>query len=189
MQPEVVIAGGGVIGASIAYHLAARGMRDVVVVDRGTQPGSGSTSRATGGFRAQFSTDVNVRLSLLSREKLLRFKEEIGADPGFAQHGYLFLARSESAIDALRQAQNVQHACGLHDAQMITADEAREINPAIGDDAIIGGAWCPSDRFIRAMPILRGYIDAATRLGVEFVWGGHSCPPARITVNATGAWA
>src|ERR1043165_8353964 len=101
MQPDVLIVGGGVIGASVAYHLAARGIRDVVVIDRNEQPGAGSTSRATGGFRAQFSTEVNVRLSLLSREKLLRFKDEIGADPGFAQHGYLFVARSQAALDAL----------------------------------------------------------------------------------------
>jgi len=189
MQPDVVIVGGGVIGASIAYHLAARGVHDVVVIDRAPQPGAGSTSRATGGFRAQFSTEVNVRLSLLSREKLLRFQDEIGADPGFAQHGYLFLARSNAAIDALRLAQNVQHNCGLRDAQMIAANDARKINPAIGDDSIIGAAWCPSDGFIRAMQILHGYIAAATRLGVRFVYGSDAAPQSRIVVNARGAWA
>jgi sarcosine oxidase subunit beta len=189
MQPDVLIIGGGVIGASVAYHLAARGVRDVVVIDRNAEPGAGSTSRATGGFRAQFSTEVNVRLSLLSREKLLRFKEEIGADPGFAQHGYLFVARSEAALEALRSAQTIQHALGLHDARMITANEAREINPAVGDDAIIGGAHCPSDGFIRAMQILRGYIDAATRLGVRFEYGTEERPQSRIVVNACGAWA
>src|SRR5207248_8439609 len=67
--------------------------------------------------------------------KLLRFKEEIGADPGFVQHGYLFVARSPKALEELREAQRVQHACGLRDAQMISAGEARAINPAIGDDA------------------------------------------------------
>lgn len=186
---EIVIIGGGVIGASIAYHLASNGARDIVVIDRNTEPGAGSTSRATGGFRAQFSTDINIRLSLLSREKLLRFKDEIGADPGFAQHGYLFVARSEKGLDALREAQTLQHQLGLHDAQMIGASEAREINPAIGDDAIMGGAYCPSDGFIRAMQILRGYIDAANRLGVRFAYGTEERPPSRIVVNACGAWA
>jgi sarcosine oxidase subunit beta len=189
MQPDVLIIGGGVIGASIAYHLAARGAREIVVIDRNTEPGAGSTSRATGGFRAQFSTEVNVRLSLLSREKLLRFKEEIGADPGFTQHGYLFISHSEAGLDALRQAQTIQHALGLRDAQMISPSEARAINPAIGDDAIIGGAYCPSDGFIRAMQILRGYIDAATRLGVRFMYGTEEQPQSRIVVNACGAWA
>src|SRR5215211_4142828 len=89
---EVVIIGGGVIGASVAYHLAARGVRDVLVLERGARPGEGSTGRATGGFRAQFGTEVNVRLSLLSREKLLRFRDETGVDPCFRQRGYLFVA-------------------------------------------------------------------------------------------------
>src|SRR4029079_869272 len=93
---DVAIVGGGVMGASAAYHLAARGMRNIVVFDRGTTPGWGSTSRATGGFRAQFSTRVNVRLSLLSREKLRAFSDEIGVDPGFLPAGYLWIAHSES---------------------------------------------------------------------------------------------
>src|SRR5215212_10776546 len=106
---DVVIIGGGVIGASVAYHLAARGARDVLVLERGAAPGAGSTGRATGGFRAQFGTRVNVRLSLLSREKLLRFEEETGVDPGFRQVGYLFVARSAGELDALVAAQAVQH--------------------------------------------------------------------------------
>lgn len=189
MQPETVIIGGGVIGASVAYHLALRGMRDVVVIEREHEPGAGSTSRATGGFRAQFSTEINVRLSLLSREKLLRFEEETGVAPGFTQSGYLFVARSEAALEQLRQAQAIQHALGLHDARMITADEAREINPAIGDDAIAGGAHCPSDGFIRAMQILRGYTEAAKRLGVRFEYGTTEVPASRIVVNCAGAWS
>src|SRR5262249_3266057 len=86
---SVVIVGGGVMGASVAYHLAARGWRDVVVLDRATGPGLGSTGRATGGFRAQFSTTVNVKLSLLAREKLQRFEDEIGVDPLYTPAGYL----------------------------------------------------------------------------------------------------
>ena len=93
---EIVIIGAGVIGASVAYHLALRGCKDVLVLERGLGPGEGSTSKATGGFRAQFSTPVNVRLSLLSREKLLRFHAELGVDSGYAPHGYLFLARTQT---------------------------------------------------------------------------------------------
>ena len=113
---EVVIIGGGVIGASVAYHLAARGCRDVLVIERGGQPGGGSTGRATGGFRAQFATKVNVRLSLLSREKLLGFREETGVDPGFRQCGYLFVAGGEAELAALVAAQSVQYECGLKEA-------------------------------------------------------------------------
>src|SRR5919112_485557 len=108
LTAEVVIGGGGVIGASVAYHLAARGVRDVLVLERGARPGEGSTGRATGGFRAQFGTAVNVCLSLLSREKLLRFVDETGVDSGFRQCGYLFVARSAEELDALVSAQAVQ---------------------------------------------------------------------------------
>src|SRR5262249_61883666 len=85
---DVLVVGGGVVGWSVAHHLARAGVRRIVVVDRG----GGSTERATGGFRAQFATEVNVRLSLLSRRKLLAFQEETGVDPGDRPAGYLFLA-------------------------------------------------------------------------------------------------
>ena len=107
-MPEVVVVGGGVMGASVAWHLAARGCRDVVVIDRAAAPGEGSTGRATGGFRTQFATPVNIRLSLLSREKLLRFPEEIGADSGYRPHGYLFLAGDETQMAALRSIRPLQ---------------------------------------------------------------------------------
>lgn len=198
----VVIAGAGVIGASIAYHLVQRGMRDVVVLDRAGGLGGGSTAKATGGFRAQFASEIDVRLSLLAREELRRFEEETGVDSGYRPHGYLFLARSQEELDALRDAQAVQHACGLHEARMVTAAEARELNPAIGDVGVIGGAFCPTDGFIRPMNILRGYMEAAQRMGARFVfdcaveeWTPTSLRTSRgeirgdVFVNALGAWA
>jgi sarcosine oxidase subunit beta len=80
VQASVAVIGGGVVGASIAYHLAKLGIRDVMVLDRGATSGTGSTGRATGGYRAQFATPINVRLSLLAREKLRAFKDETGVD-------------------------------------------------------------------------------------------------------------
>lgn len=207
LMPSVVIAGAGVIGASIAYHLSARGFRDVVVLDRGNELGAGSTPRATGGFRAQFSTAADIALSLLSREKLRRFEEEIGVDSGYRPYGYLFIARSEQAMTQLRLANELQRACGLAEARVIDADEVRAINPAIEDDAIAGGTFCPTDGFIRAMKILGGYSAAAQRNGVRFEFGvtvhGMRIDDDRIValetsrgeidgdifVNAAGAWA
>ncbi len=114
---EVVVIGAGVIGASVAYHLAERGCGSVLVLERHREPGRGSTSRATGGFRAQFGSEINVRLSLLSREKLGRFEEELGVDPGYRPCGYLFLASDETQLEALRDAQGVQRAAGLEERQ------------------------------------------------------------------------
>src|SRR6266536_3579501 len=131
-MPQVVIVGAGVIGVSVAWHLS-----DVVVLDRAPALGGGSTPLATGGFRAQFATEVNVRMSLLSREKLRRFPDEIGVDSGYRPYGYLFLASSEATLATLRDAQRVQHACGLAEARMVSAAEAQAINPAINDDAIV----------------------------------------------------
>src|SRR5215212_2151726 len=116
---ELVVIGGGVIGASVAYHLAARGVRDVLVLERGAAPGAGSTGRATGGFRAQFGTRVNVQLSLLSREKLLRFEEETGVSPGFRQVGYLFVAGCEEELGELISSQAVQRECGFAEARAV----------------------------------------------------------------------
>ena len=140
-KTEVVIVGGGVVGASVAHHLAARGCRDVLVLERGARPGEGSTGRATGGFRAQFGTAVNVRLSLLSREKLLGFREETGVDPGFKQHGYLFIARSDAVLTALVSAQAVQHECGLAEARAVGVEEVARLNPALKTEGVEGGVY------------------------------------------------
>jgi sarcosine oxidase subunit beta len=206
-QMQVLILGAGVLGASVAYHLARRGVRDVVVIDRAPELGGGSTAKATGGFRAQFDNETEVRLSLLSREKLLAFDQEVGVDSGYRQHGYLFLACSDTELETLRTAQTVQHACGVAEARMISAAEARELSPAIADDTIAGAAFCPTDGFLRPMNILRGYAAAAQRLGVRVELGvehlGFRCEGDRVVaartsrgeltadlfINAMGAWS
>ncbi len=208
MKPAAVaVIGGGVMGASVAYHLAARGTRDVVILDRAARPGAGSTGRATGGYRAQYGTAINVRLSLLTRAKLLRFTDETGVDPGYVPAGYLWLAGSEAEMAALEAGRRVQHAEGLHEAAAVSPEEISRINPALGLDGIVGGAFCPSDGFIRPLGILEGYLAAAGRLGVrterdvevvglrrsargitevETSRGGIA---VEAVVNAAGAWA
>jgi len=205
---EVVIVGGGVVGASVAYHLAARGCRDVLVLERGAGPGAGSTGRATGGFRAQFATEVCVRLSLLAREKLLAFRDELGVDAGYRPCGYLFLARSGAVLAELLAAQALQRACGLKEARPVSAGEAAELNPAASVEGVEGGVFCPTDGFIKPLEMLRGYAGGAARLGVKFEHGvevrgfvrdGAGRLAAVLTdggeigagvfVNAAGAWA
>lgn len=205
---EVVIVGGGVVGASVAYHLAARGCRDVLVLERGAGPGEGSTGRATGGFRAQFATEVNVRLSLLSREKILRFADETGVDPCFRQSGYLLLARENRLLEGLREAQALQRACGLDEARAVAPEEIAGLNPAVEWRGLAGGVFCPTDGFVRPLEILRGYREAASRLGVRVEYGAEVLAvkkdgrgrivsasttvgevAAAHFVNAAGAWA
>lgn len=207
-MPAVAVVGAGVMGASLAWHLTARGCRDVVLIDRGAGPGAGSTSRATGGFRAQYATAINVRLSLLSRSKLGRFAEEVGGDCGLIQAGYLWLATTEAELAALDAARAVQHAEGLREACSVTPEDIARLNPAVRLDGILGGAFCPTDGFISPMGILAGYLDAAVRSGARVMWGTEvvgfdadasgRVVAARTTsgrveadvfVNAAGPWA
>jgi sarcosine oxidase subunit beta len=204
----VAVIGGGVMGASVAHHLAERGRRDVLILDRGAGPGAGSTGRATGGYRAQYATAVNVRLSLLSRAKLLAFEAETGVDPGYQPAGYLWLAGTEREMAALRAGREVQHAAGLREAVEVAPDDIRRLNPAVALDGIIGGAFCPSDGFLRPLKLVEGYLTAAERRGVRVAWGvavsgmrrgsegritvlETSRGPIKVetVVNAAGPWA
>ena len=207
MTAEVVIIGGGVMGASAAWHLASRGCRDVLVLERHPAPGKGSTGKATGGFRSQFSTEINVRLSLLAREKLLRFPEEIGADSGYRPRGYLLLAGDEEQLGALDWLHSFLKGLGVPGIERVGPEDIRRLNPAVNLEGIPGGTFGSTDGFIRPLSILQGYTDAAKRLGVTFEYGveitGLAHQGDRIThvetsrgpiaagsvVNAAGAWA
>lgn len=171
---ETVIIGAGVMGASVAYHLAAEGCRDILILERRGRPGLGSTGAATGGFRAQFGSAINVRLSLMAREKLLRFRDDVGVDPGYRPCGYLFMARNEADIAPLRRALAVQRAAGLRDAREVAADDIRRLAPWVRTDDLVGGTFCTIDGFIRPLEILRGYLGAAERLGVRVEYGTGS---------------
>jgi sarcosine oxidase subunit beta len=205
---SVVVIGGGVIGASVAYHLAARGWRDVVILDRGRGPGEGSTARATGGYRAQYATPINVRLSLLAREKLCRFQADTGVDPGYVAAGYLWLGADETEMAELRAGQRVQHEAGLREAVEVDPAEVARLNPALAGEHIAGGVYCPTDGFIRPLSLLEGYLAAARRLGARAEWGVEATGVSRrpdgtisavltsrgpvgvaAVVNAAGPWA
>jgi sarcosine oxidase, subunit beta len=202
MSADVVVVGGGVVGCSVAYHLARVGVTHVTVVDRG----GGSTERATGGFRAQFATAINVRLSLLSLEKLLRFEDETGVNPGYAARGYLFVAAQPSQLERLRAALAVQRAAGSNAARELSAAEVLGCNPKLSPEGILGGTFSATDGFLRPTEIQRGYREAAIRLGVGFhastvrglrragrriieVQTDAGNLPCGTVVNAAGPWA
>ena len=205
---STLVIGGGVIGASVAWHLLQRGAADVLVVDAAPESGMGSTGKATGGYRGQFANTINVQLSLLSRAKLERFADDTGVDPEYNRVGYLFLADDDATLDVFRAARDVQHAAGLTEARELTVDEASHISPHAVMDGVKGAAWCPTDGTIRPLQLLRGYLDAAQRGGVRVQWnapvvGMERTATGRIThvdvageriavdqvVNAAGAWS
>jgi sarcosine oxidase subunit beta len=199
---DVLVVGAGVIGASVAWHLARLGVR-TTLVEREVTPGRGSTGRATGGFRAQYGTAINVRLSLLAREKLRGFEEETGVDPGYDPRGYLWLARTPAQLDALRGAQAVQHAAGLEEACILDEAGIRAVNPFIRADGFAGAAFCPTDGYLRPLDLLRGYLNGAeVRTGVAVTGlrrrgvrietvrlSDGSELGADIVVDAAGPWA
>lgn len=166
-----MIIGAGVMGASAAYHLAQRGVRDILVLDRFDRPGLGSTGKATGGFRVQFGSEINVRLSLLAREKLLRFRDETGVDPGYRPCGYLFMVRTEAELAPLRRAMAVQQAAGVREVREVGQGEIRRLVPWVRTDDVVGGTFGAIDGFIRPLEITRGYTEAAARRGVRFEYG------------------
>src|SRR5262245_6929690 len=169
-----VVVGAGVVGASAAYHLAARGVRDILILERVTRPGEGSTGAATGGYRASVSSPIEVRLSLLARESLRRFREEIGADPGYVTAGYLWLAVHEKEMAALRAALEVQHAEGLSEARLAGVEEIARLNPWVRAGhagTLVGGLFCPTAGFIDPLKILEGYLAAAARRGARVECG------------------
>ena len=180
---STLVIGGGVIGASVAWHLQQRGVRDVLVVDASPGPGGGSTGKATGGYRGQFATAINVQLSLLSRAKLQRFAADTGVDAQYDPVGYLFLADDAPTLEAFRAARAIQHAAGLTEACELSLDDAQRINPHVDMDGIIGAAWCPSDATIRPLQILRGYLESAQRGGVQVQW---NAPVRGMTLDGTG---
>jgi sarcosine oxidase subunit beta len=206
---DVLVVGSGVIGASAAYHLALSEIKNIIVIDKAAAPGQGSTGKATGGFRAQFGSGIGVKLSLLSRKKLLTFKEETGVDPGYLQYGYLFIAKSAGELERLRAAVKIQKESGLDDVREVDPDEIKELNPFVEHSGIIGGTFSPTDGFISPLNILKGYREAAERRGVTFGYSEElkgfklSSAEKKITevittrnnysagcvINAAGAWA
>ena len=173
---ECVIVGGGVVGCSLAYHLARGGMKPVLL-ERGAL-GEGSTARNAGGVRQQFSTEANVRVGMLSVRMLERFPEEIGVSADLRQIGYLFVASTEE--EAAQFAGNVamQHAVGLSEVRLLDVDGVREIVPELRTDDVYGGTFCPSDGLAGPNEVTAGYAAAARRHGALIVEG---CEVTEIT--------
>ncbi|KUN88310.1 NAD(P)/FAD-dependent oxidoreductase [Streptomyces griseoruber] len=164
---SVVVIGGGVIGTSIAYHLAAAGVRDVLLVER-DDLGAGSTSKAAGGVRAQFSDELNIQLGARSLEAFGRFGEEFGHDIGLHRVGYLFLLSTPEEVASFEAGVRLQNALGVP-SRMIDPAEARRLSPLITTDGLRAAAFSPDDGHCTPEAVVQGYAAAARRCGARIL--------------------
>jgi len=161
---DVVIIGGGIMGASTAYHLARRGCTNIVVLEAGDMFGLGSTGLNAGGIRYQFATAVNIELSKLSIAMMERFADEMGQEVGLRRCGYLFMLDAESDLDQFRLNVALQNSLGVP-SRVVSAGEIAELAPEVDISGIIGGTWCPLDGLVDPNGLLQGYVSNARRLG------------------------
>jgi len=203
---DVVVVGGGVVGASAAYHLAAAGAGRVLLLERAPALGTGSTGACAGGFRHQFSSEVNIRLSLASVPMILSFAKTHGLPLDVKQDGYLFLVRHEETWKGFVVAAQLQRSMGV-DARLLAPEEAAALAPGIALEGMVGAAFCPDDGIADPSGLTTGYASAARRAGADIETGvdvtaietaggrvagvvtpagGVSAP---VVVNAAGPWA
>jgi sarcosine oxidase subunit beta len=164
---SVLIIGAGVIGTSIAFHLAKQGCNDVVVLEK-NNIGSGSTEKCTGGIRQQFSLEADIRLSTESVEFFSRFESETGHHADFRQNGYLMLATTEDDIVTLRQNVETQRNLGL-EVNLLTPSEVLEMVPQLRPDDILGATFCQSDGYADPYSVVNGFASAARNLGITIL--------------------
>ena len=166
---SVVVIGGGVVGCSIAYHLARRGQRDVVVLER-EAVGSGTTSKAAGGIRSQFPTETEIRFSLEAIGVFERFAEEFGVDIGYRRIGYLFLISDPADLAGYRERMTLQRRLGV-DVREITPADAQAMVPALRVDDLIAAVWGPTDGMAGPAEVTNGFARRARELGARIVEG------------------
>jgi sarcosine oxidase subunit beta len=166
----VVIIGAGCIGASIAYELGRRGVKGVVVIEKEPFAGAGSTSKAAGGIRAQFSTPLNVRISMMSIARFKTFGEEMETDPVFFPVGYLFLLGDTESWAMFQRQAEMQRSLGLP-VQTLSPEGAREIVPELNIDDLLGATFCLDDGLGNPHEVTQSYVTRARQLGAVFHFG------------------
>ena len=166
---DIIIIGGGIIGLSIAYHLAQKRAGGVVLFEKG-QLGEGSTSRCVGGIRTQFSTEINILFSIESIKTFESFEEEFGVNPEFKKIGYLFLATTEIEMKVFKENIKLQSKFNIP-VELLDTDEIRKRWPYLKIDDILGGTFCSRDGYAGPSEVLTGFANASKRLGVKICEG------------------
>jgi sarcosine oxidase, subunit beta len=164
---DAVIIGAGIMGCSIAYHLAERGLTNIVVLERGLI-GRGATADAAGGIRLQFSTETNIRLTQISLEYWEHFEERFGVDINFRQQGYLFLLTDPANVDVFKRNLVLQQSLGVP-AEWVEPADIAKLNPALSLDGVLGGTFCPRDGWADTSTSTMGFATAARQEGVRIL--------------------
>lgn len=180
---EVVVIGGGCVGASVAYHLAEAGCTDVVLLEASTLAG-GSTGKAAGGIRVQHGDPLNTQLALRSLGEFRQFEQLTDAEIFFRQVGYLFLLDSLVDLELFRAAAARQVLLGIP-VQLLSAGQALDLVPQLAVDGLVGASFCAIDGYATPEAVVQGYAAAARRRGVQVrqhaavrrvvVRGGRAC--------------
>ena len=167
-KAEVVIIGAGISGCSIAYNLAKKGVKDIVVLDK-SYICSGSTGRCGAGVRMQWGTEMNCKIAKKSIEFYEHANEilEYERDVEFKQKGYLLVAHTDHEVEQFKKNIQVQHSCGIP-STMLSLEEAKEIVPYLNTDILKGAAFCSKDGFLNPFHTTDAFYMAAKRLGAEF---------------------
>src|SRR5512139_1515961 len=203
---DIVIIGGGVMGASAAYHLAKCGVKNIVLLEKEEFFGTGATGRCAGGVRYQFSTEINVRLSIESLPMIERFKEEIGQDVNYRKCGYLLIATNDKDAATFRHNVEMQNSLGVQ-TQLLGGEEVRRRLPLMKFEDAICGTFNPEDGIVDPNSVVAGYVSASQKLGVKALTGeevtgirvsgdqieavetSQGAIQTRMVLNAAGPWA
>lgn len=162
---NIVLIGGGIVASSIAYHLVQSGCRNILVIERETAQGKGSTGKSMGGVRAQFSTPVNIQMSLYSIPFYASFEERLGYPCDYRPQGYLFCATNDKHLAYLRANYEKQVVMGLKNVRLVSGDEIRSLYPQMRGDDIIGGTFCSTDGFVDPYSAMIGFMTWASDHG------------------------
>ena len=164
---DVVIIGSGIVGSSVAYHLAQAGCTDVLVIEREAHQGKGSTGKSMGGVRAQFSTAVNIQMSRYSIDFFSRFDEVVGHPADYRAHGYLFCATNEKHLAYLKGNRERQIALGVTNVEWVSPEDIVKMVPQLRADDILGGTFCSTDGFVDPHSVMMGFMLNAREKGVR----------------------
>jgi sarcosine oxidase, subunit beta len=180
-RAEVLIVGGGVMGVSAAFHLAEAGVTGVVLLESHSL-GSGSTCKAAGGVRAQFSDRVNIELGKRSLEAFRDFAARPGGEIDLHQTGYLFLLEDPAVLAFFEQSVALQNELGVP-SRIVSPDEAAALSPVIDTVGLLAAAYSPADGHCTPESVVLGYATAARQHGARLV---PNCPVLGISVREGG---